>query len=324
VSARAFLSCDWGTSSFRLRWIEGGQIIREQRENPGCKAVFEQAPASGPAREALYARFLRGALDGWAPAAEPLPLVISGMASSTIGWRELPYARAPLRLDGSNLRYEMLAWDQPPWVSRTFLISGLATDEEIMRGEETEALGLLNGVPTDEDCVLILPGTHSKHLEAGSGQISGITTYLTGELFDLLARHSILKATTDLASLDSDDPACLAAFDAGARQARRLGLGASLFRTRTRAILQGASAGENTWFLSGLLIGAELDDLGKRRPVRRVLLGGAAPLRRLYARVLSAAGPLVFHWEELPDPLVDTAVPRAHSVFLESLGEWTS
>ena len=51
------------------------------------------------------------------------------------------------------------------------------------------------------------------------------------------------------------------AFMEAVRLAAREGLGASLFRVRTRTVLGGAAAGDNGWFLSGLLIGAEVAGL---------------------------------------------------------------
>src|SRR5262245_37600412 len=162
--SREFLSCDWGTSSFRIRWIENGHLVREYRDDTGCKTLFEEGLASGDKsperRAALYEAFLKQTMDGWgvysSRVGHPMPLVISGMASSSIGWRELSYASVPLNLDGSNLRFETISWDQPGWIGNTYLISGVATEDEIMRGEETEAIGLLSGSANVESCILVL------------------------------------------------------------------------------------------------------------------------------------------------------------------------
>jgi len=97
-----FLSCDWGTTSFRLRRVAGPDlaVIREIREPAGVKPLYEEAMRSGAeieaARANVFARFLSRkveALLAGEHAPEPnLPLVISGMASSSVGWREFPYA----------------------------------------------------------------------------------------------------------------------------------------------------------------------------------------------------------------------------------------
>ena len=59
-----FLSCDWGTSSFRLRRVMGatGQVVREIRAATGVKAIYDEATRAGAANEAaraeVFARFL--------------------------------------------------------------------------------------------------------------------------------------------------------------------------------------------------------------------------------------------------------------------------
>jgi len=60
-----------------------------------------------------------------------------------------------------------------------------------MRGEETQVFGALSlfGV---EDGLFVLPGTHSKWVMAGSGGISGFSTYMTGEMFAAARDHTIL------------------------------------------------------------------------------------------------------------------------------------
>ncbi len=311
---REFLSCDWGTSSFRIRWVREGEILREFQDQTGCKVLHEQAVASGEARSLLYERFLHRVLSDWPPNHRSVPLVISGMVSSTIGWIELPYARAPLKLNASNLRWERIGWNKPGWIGETYLLSGLATETEIMRGEETEAIGLLDEASGSFPSILILPGTHSKHLCIANGEIANFRTYMTGELFDVLTRHSILKATVDCSTRFSPKPGDLKAFDAGVRHGAQEGLGASLFQARARSVLQENPPTENAWFLSGVLIGAEIADSTRRFSKMRFLIGGRKALRDLYAKAMHILDG--WSWHQFDESLVDKAVPRAHALFL--------
>jgi 2-dehydro-3-deoxygalactonokinase len=195
------------------------------------------------------------------------------------------------------------------WDRMTYLISGVATGEEILRGEETEAIGLLHDFPSVEKCLLILPGTHSKHLQVEDGEIKAFTTFMTGELFDVLGRHSILRATIDLGAVREPN---FSAFDAGVRQALDRGLAASIFKARTRGVLKNMSSAENTWFLSGVLVGAEVASV---QADSNLLIGGARGLRGLYARAFGQRPEA--RCAELPDELVYMAVPRAHALFLQ-------
>lgn len=315
AAEREFLSCDWGTSHFRLKWVDHGRVVTEFCDENGCKRLLQAASASSAeSRAQVFENHLQLALKQVVASQpiKPIPLLISGMASSTIGWMELPYAAAPIRLDGSNLRTELVSWNHPSFVAGTYLISGVATDREIMRGEETEAIGLLSLVSNlPDELILILPGTHSKHLHLSGGVLRSIRTYMTGELYAVLSQHSVLAASVDSNALFDPD-----GFRSGLRAAKVEGFAASLFQTRTGQILKNRSPRQNASFLSGLLIGAELGDLSRSEPPD-IFLGGAARLRELYQKALSDLEVPVS--QTFSDTECANAVPRGHEIILSHL-----
>lgn len=304
-----FLSCDWGTTSFRLRWIRARAVKAEYSDHNGCRAIFDRNSLEG--RSAAFEHHLKTAIyQMGVTTPQPIPLLISGMASSTVGWHELPYALLPLTLDASSFRVEKVRWKSPKSVSGTYLISGASSSSEMLRGEETEALGLLESLePMPNPATLILPGTHSKHLRIENNAITNIQTFMTGELYEVLARHSVLRA-----SVDTTAPTDLVAFRAGIGQAAADGLAGSLFQTRTRQVLKEESPQSNASFLSGLLIGAELLGLKENQ---NLLIGGADSVRDLYAvaaKQLQLSVAHIFCSDE-----VKLAVPRAHQLILSTL-----
>jgi len=133
---------------------------------------------------------------------------------------------------------------------------------------------------------VVLPGTHAKHVRLHHGQMTAFHTYMTGELFDVLASQTLLKASVqagaDVAVRDIRDPACHENFVAGVHCASNRGVAASLFQTRVRTVLQRVDADVNRWFLSGLLIGAELCDLASEDGQLPVLLAAPEPLSAAY------------------------------------------
>jgi 2-dehydro-3-deoxygalactonokinase len=145
-----FLSCDWGTSSFRLRLVSTAtnKVIAEVQSSDGIKTLRAQ---DWPlwSRPDQFADIMRNKLDVLVEkhAFHSLPLIISGMASSTIGWKSLPYARLPMSIDGSDFHIEDLEWEAPKSVARTLLISGAASDDDIMRGEECQVVGVFTRLP---------------------------------------------------------------------------------------------------------------------------------------------------------------------------------
>ena len=329
-----FLSCDWGTTSFRLRWVsaEDRKVVREIRENAGIKSLHEEvmrlAVKTGSAREDVFGDFLRTKLNalfaGQRPPTNPLPLVISGMASSSVGWLELPYAQTPFALDGSNLRAEELNWSRPDGVGPTHLISGITTQHDMMRGEETEIIGLMadSGLAAlRQRSLLILPGTHSKHVSVENESVVEFRTFMTGELFEVLGRQSLLRAsvnlevrpeTHSLPEMDRD------AFQEGVMWAKEHGLPEGLFRVRTRAVLGGRPLAENTWFFSGLLIGAELAKIGERAGNGPVILAATGRLSELYALAMQAIAGHEIEWSRIPPAQMENAVIAAHALFLQN------
>src|SRR6185312_11764655 len=119
-----------------------------------------------------------------------VPLVISGMATSSIGLREIPHRPMPFALDGSDLRVERVQFESGKF-GPTLLIPGVRTEEDMMRGEEVQVIGA-NARGEEGDATIILPGTHSKHVNVERGQAVTLKTFMSGEFFELLARHSIL------------------------------------------------------------------------------------------------------------------------------------
>ena len=309
-TSTTFFSCDWGTTTFRLRLVQNGKVLKEYSDATGCRALYDSSN-NHAARKEAFENHLRKVLASWGEAGpKPLPILISGMASSTIGWQELPYAALPLRLNASNLRVEHIDWASPSIVEKTFLVSGAASETEMMRGEETEAIGLFHllGSPPQR-ATLILPGTHSKHLTIADGTITGIQTFMTGELFELLSQHSVLRASLDPSA--SVDPV---AFKNGLDRVRSHGLPRSLFQTRTRQVLGKNSLASNASFLSGLLIGAELTSL---RAAGDVLIAGPNSVRDLYALAATHLGLIPAHVFSVEE--VQLAVPTAHKLILSRL-----
>ncbi len=147
------LCCDWGTSSFRLRLVnkENQQILGEVASPDGIASTFNawnaQTKTSGIARKPFFQEQLRHQIMALATQLhlnlEATPLVLSGMASSSLGLEELPYAELPFAVDGSQAGVRYLE-SQPDFPYDLLLISGIRTEGDVMRGEETQLVGLIH------------------------------------------------------------------------------------------------------------------------------------------------------------------------------------
>ena len=266
-----WIAVDWGTSRLRV-WAMNGQGA------PMAHASSDQGMgvlAGGEFEPALMAL-----IGDWLGDAR-VPVIVCGMAGAREGWRQAPYRAVPCAPVAAGGLTAVSA-DDPRLDVR--IIPGLSqqTPADVMRGEETQIAGLLHADPGFEG-VACLPGTHSKWVDIQGGRIVRFQTFMTGELFDLLADKSILRHT--LAGDGADE----AAFDAAARWALVDGpaVTAQLFGLRAAALLHGPDPSAARARLSGLLIGGELCAARAYWTGRTVHLIGAGPVADSYARALT-------------------------------------
>lgn len=303
------LSCDWGTSSFRLRLANRhtAHVSAEYTSGAGAQ-VIASLHKSITKRRAAYLAVLQKGLHALGVANRPeIPLVVSGMACSTLGWHPLPYTPLPAHHNGAKL----ITADKRVQGRHVRFISGLRADCDVMRGEECELIGLFNNPKRHElaeNCYVVLPGTHSKHVHLQHGRITEFVTHPTGELFAVLCKHSTLCAGKTSAF-------AVTAFCAGVRTANQLGLSAALFKTRAHSVLGQMRPEHSGDFLSGVLIGSEIASLPK---TERVIIAAGPNLARRYrlaADLLRAKR----HTLMIPPSEAAQAVVRGHVYLSQNL-----
>lgn len=312
-----FLSCDWGTSSFRLRLVraENAEIVAVKSSDKGIAATFssldESTKANSEARLLFYLNIIQEGITELELeeniALEGVPLVISGMASSSIGMAELPYRDLPFSIDGKDVEtayYKAVAdFDHP-----VLLISGVKSKEDVMRGEETQLIGTItDSTAAEGEELYVFPGTHSKHIVVEGRQVTRFRTYMTGEFFELLSKKSILKVgvehNDDLMNSDY-----LQSFKEGVQDAKGSNLLHAAFRVRTNALFNKLSKKQNYHYLSGLLIGTELKDI-MPPAYSSVYLCSGSNLRWRYETALEVFG-LKDIVKVFPEDWADEAVVR--------------
>ncbi len=263
---------DWGTSTLRAYRLGARGEILERRE-----------AALGIARvqDGDFAGALTTVAGDWLGPEKPV--VLAGMIGSRQGWREAPYASCPA--DAAAIAAATIPIDLPGGARGRIVPGVMARDAhgvpDVMRGEETQILGLLPVIGPGE-ALVCLPGTHSKWVRVGEGRILGFRTFFTGEMFDLLGNRSML------ASVFTGEEACEDSFAAGFRRAAAEGgLLNHVFGIRAAVLAGDLPAAAGRSFLSGLLIGHELASAEAKGPVH--VVGGEALAGR-YGRALDLAG----------------------------------
>ncbi len=242
----AFIAVDWGTSSFRL-WLigEDGNILAERRSGEGMTT----------AAQAGFAKILQTHLDAIS-APSDIPAIVCGMAGARQGWVEAGYIDTP-----TSLTAILTGAVAVPGEARDVrILPGLAQRAkdapDVMRGEETQLLGSIAADAKGEQ-IVCMPGTHSKWVRVVDGRVTGFSTFMTGELFDVITRHSILSHAVAGAA---DMPADATAFEAALKAAFEKPQLATnlLFTARSGQLLHGTTAAGAQALISGTLIGAEI------------------------------------------------------------------
>ncbi|MCD1265220.1 2-dehydro-3-deoxygalactonokinase [Shinella sumterensis] len=275
----AYVAVDWGTSSFRL-WLIGRDetVLAERRSGEGMTTAARTG----------FAAVLQSHLAAIS-APEDLPVLICGMAGAKQGWVEAGYLDTPAALSA----IPAAAVRVPGVAADIRILPGLAqrdaTAPDVMRGEETQLLGaaaeLGNG-----DHLVCMPGTHSKWVRLSAGKVEGFSTFMTGELFDAIAKNTILShAVADAGAIAPDNAAFRAAVT---RMVANPALATSqMFSVRAGSLIAGLSPDDAKARLSGTLIGLEiagaLSLAAKDTPVTLVASGS---LGMLYEQALAAAG----------------------------------
>ena len=275
----AYVAVDWGTSSFRL-WLIGrdGGVIAERRSGEGMTTAARTG----------FADVLASHLAAIAAPAG-LPVLICGMAGAKQGWVEAGYLDTPAALadiPAAAVRIPGLEAD-------IRILPGLAQRDaaapDVMRGEETQLLGAA-GALGDGDHLVCMPGTHSKWVRLSVGKVAGFSTFMTGELFEAIARNTILShAIAEAGAISGESVAFKSAVT---RMIDKPALATSqLFSVRAGSLISGLSPDDAKARLSGTLIGLEiagaLSSVAAGTPVALVVSGG---LGALYRAALSAAG----------------------------------
>ena len=295
--AAGLIGLDWGTSSLRAFRMDAAGKVLQVQQRPWGIMNLPPAPPSAPdaGLEAAFERALADACSPWLQAEPMLPVLACGMVGSAQGWREAAYLALPASLD--DLAKDLTRVERGAGAA-VHIVPGLMQRGDlpnVMRGEETQVLGVLAERPAAQGSapVLIgLPGTHSKWVTAGERTIAHFDTFMTGEVFAALRGHTILGKTMQESNSPDD-----AAFARGLGVARSadgdLGVLSNIFSTRTLGLTGVLPATSQADYLSGVLIGHEVASLSRRPGIALdmpVVLCGEPDLCRRYALALAFHG----------------------------------
>lgn len=277
-----YLTLDGGTTNTRINLVKERKIIASIKIPVGARASIENREIlKSEIKNAIKKLIFENSLSE----NDVICIIASGMITSEFGLCKLDHISAPAgikELHGSMEKVILSEITEIPFV----FIRGVKTfsesfeDTDIMRGEETEIMGLIS--EKYGKCVYILPGSHSKVIKTDSfGRICEFSTMLTGEMIASLSSHTILKDAVDLESSEIDPEYLLKGYDYSLCE----GINKSLFKVRILKNLFSCGKNETYSFFIGTVLSAEIEQIAKS-DAETVVLGGKAQIKNAMEIIL--------------------------------------
>jgi 2-dehydro-3-deoxygalactonokinase len=278
-----YQAVDTGTSNTTVWLLKDDRILGQVREPVGVRnACIRRAGLSLP-------EVLRDSLRQLSQQAgvEPDFVLAAGMITSSLGLLELPHVVAPAGLKelSRSVRMEIFPHISPlPFffvpgvrIRPAPCQLGVVENTDVIRGEETEIVGLLAQRAHPDSWVLLHLGSHTKAIHVDrKGRIVHSVTTLSGECLELFRTQTILA--TQLSDVDGAKlkPKFL---DRGNQCALRHGISRALFMIRLLGENPEYGPAELYSFLLGASVATDLkafDGLFREKTLHIVLSGHPA------------------------------------------------
>jgi len=263
-----YIAIDWGSTNLRAWLYQGDTCLESRQSEAGITRLNGKSPAA----------VLAEITQNWRDDAS-MPVVMAGMVGSNVGWKVAPYLPTPVNF--SAIGEQLTTVGDNIWI-----IPGLSVscddNHNVMRGEETQLLGAREIAPSS---VYVMPGTHCKWVQADNQQIHDFRTVMTGELHDLLLRHSLVGA--GLPAQETSVEAFSAGLERGLNEPAVL---PHLFEVRASHVLGSLPREQVSEFLSGLLIGAEVASMNQHFTAQQITIVAGNTLAGRYQQAFNATG----------------------------------
>ncbi len=278
----SMIGLDWGTSTLRAFLIGAdGTVLERRAAEAGILAVADGA----------FEGVFRDHVGDWLKIDPQTPVLASGMITSRQGWLETPYRSCPAGRDelaDAIVRHELKDG------TAIHFITGLAVGAQgqaipdVMRGEETQIVGAFS---ESETAIAVMPGSHSKWVRIEAGKVADFTTFMTGEVYAALIRHTILGRVVTGAR--DDQKAFAEGLELGLDESPlRGGLLGRLFSARTLVLFDRLEGDVVPSYVSGLVLGTEIREAQRAFEVgvEAITVIGGDSLAKRYVEALRIAG----------------------------------
>lgn len=297
---RNYITIDGGTTNTRVNLVKDGSVINSVKLSVGARVGMDN--------KSFLITEIKKAVAKLSDGENIEKILASGMITSEFGLYNLPHITAPAGIaELHNSMKEVILPDISD-ISFVFIpgvkITGEGLDDtDMMRGEETELIGLI----CDDfvEGIYVLPGSHSKIIRVSrDGKIVDFSTMLTGEMISALSDGTILKDAVDLRQSEADDVFLLKGYD----YCTAFGINEALFKVRVLKNVFGTPQKQVYSFFVGTVLQAEIKKIIETKE-KNIVIGGKAQIKKAMYKLL----------EKRSDKNV-VAIEETHADFAPSFG----
>ena len=270
-----WIAIDWGSSNLRVWALNNNNAILDSiLSNDGMLGLASNE----------FEPLLLEKISKWGVGDANIPILCCGMVGAKQGWVEAPYASIPYNLMQKADNVKVRCSDHRLNVR---ILGGLRQDNpaDVMRGEETQIRGFLS-IFSNFDGIICLPGTHTKWVHVSAGEVISFRTFMSGELFDLLSKYSVLKHSVK--SDDWNDKEFRSAVSESISNPQKIF--SDFFKLRADHLLKQVEQAELKSKLSGYIIGVELAGAKPYWLGQNVVILGNDYLSKIYKTALEGQG----------------------------------
>ena len=270
-----WIAVDWGSSNLRV-WALGkkNEILDSFSSNDGMLGL-----ENGDFEPKLSEK-----ISNWVAGDVNIPILCCGMVGAKQGWMEAPYATVPYSLMQETDSVKVICNDKRLDVR---ILGGLKQNNpaDVMRGEETQIRGFLS-IFSNFDGIICLPGTHTKWVHVSAGEVISFRTFMSGELFALMSKYSVLKHSVN--SNGWNDQEFKSAVSESISKPQKIF--SDFFKLRADDLLNKVEKSVLRSKLSGYIIGAELAGAKPYWLGQNIVILAKDDLSKMYKAALEGQG----------------------------------